>query len=73
MKHNKYQLRVRTRVIVTGNLSEFSQELENLKIYPVEVVAGLLYVGDEKQGADCRILRDLKISAVLSFSHIDTL
>lgn len=51
----------------------FSQELENLKTYPVEVIAGLLYVGDQTQGMDSRILKDLKISAVVSISQSDTL
>lgn len=44
------------------------QELENLKIYPVEVIAGQLYMGDQKQGADLEILKDLKIEAVVYIS-----
>ncbi|XP_040007040.1 serine/threonine/tyrosine-interacting-like protein 1 isoform X2 [Xiphias gladius] len=48
-------------------------ELENLKIYPVEIIAGLLYMGDQKQGMDSGVLSQLKISAVISTSHTDTL
>ncbi|XP_073334897.1 serine/threonine/tyrosine-interacting-like protein 1 [Pagrus major] len=47
-------------------------ELESLKIYPVEVLAGLLYMGDQKQGMDSSILKDLKISAFISISQSDT-
>uniref|UniRef100_A0A3Q3WT38 Uncharacterized protein n=1 Tax=Mola mola TaxID=94237 RepID=A0A3Q3WT38_MOLML len=39
-------------------------ELENLLTYPVEVIAGLLYMGDQKQLMDAGVLGDLKISAV---------
>ncbi|XP_070774150.1 serine/threonine/tyrosine-interacting-like protein 1 [Enoplosus armatus] len=46
-------------------------ELENLKTYPVEIIAGLLYLGDQKQGMDSSILKDLKISAVVSISQSD--
>ncbi|XP_075878608.1 serine/threonine/tyrosine-interacting-like protein 1 [Nelusetta ayraudi] len=46
-------------------------ELENLKIYPVEVTAGQLYMGDQQQGADLEILRDLKIKAVVNISESD--
>ncbi|XP_029304324.1 serine/threonine/tyrosine-interacting-like protein 1 [Cottoperca gobio] len=48
-------------------------ELENLKTYPVEILAGRLYMGDQKQSADSSILKDLKISAVISISQSDTL
>ncbi|CAJ1063333.1 serine/threonine/tyrosine-interacting-like protein 1 [Xyrichtys novacula] len=48
-------------------------ELENLKTYPVEIMTGLLYMGDQKQSMDSSILKDLKISAVLSTSESDTL
>lgn len=48
-----------------------TQELENLKIYPVEVTAGQLYMGDQQQGADLEILRDLKIKAVVNISESD--
>ncbi|XP_040907839.1 serine/threonine/tyrosine-interacting-like protein 1 [Toxotes jaculatrix] len=48
-------------------------ELENLKTYPVEIIVGLLYMGDQKQGMDSSVLRDLKISAVISISQSDTL
>nr|XP_046266325.1 serine/threonine/tyrosine-interacting-like protein 1 [Scatophagus argus] len=44
-------------------------ELENLKTYPVEVLAGLLYMGDQKQGTDSSVLKDLKISSVISISQ----
>ncbi|XP_036975579.1 serine/threonine/tyrosine-interacting-like protein 1 isoform X2 [Acanthopagrus latus] len=47
-------------------------ELESLKIYPVEVLAGLLYMGDQKQGMDSSILKDLKISAFISILQSDT-
>ncbi|XP_072231191.1 serine/threonine/tyrosine-interacting-like protein 1 [Leuresthes tenuis] len=45
-------------------------ELENLKIYPVEIIAGLLYMGDQKQSTDTSILKDLKISAIITISHL---
>ncbi|XP_074466554.1 serine/threonine/tyrosine-interacting-like protein 1 [Sebastes fasciatus] len=48
-------------------------EVENLKTYPVEIIAGLLYMGDEKQHMDSSILKDLKISAVISISQSDIL
>ncbi|XP_070699370.1 serine/threonine/tyrosine-interacting-like protein 1 [Pempheris klunzingeri] len=48
-------------------------ELENLKTYPVELIAGLLYLGDQKQGTDSSVLKDLKVSAVVSVSQDDTL
>ncbi|KAG7217048.1 hypothetical protein INR49_027587 [Caranx melampygus] len=48
-------------------------ELENLKTYPVEIITGLLYMGDQKQGTDSSILRDLKIRAIVSISHSDML
>ncbi|XP_037544175.1 serine/threonine/tyrosine-interacting-like protein 1 [Nematolebias whitei] len=44
-------------------------ELENVPIYPVEIVAGLLYMGDQKQSQDTDILKDLTISAVVNLSH----
>ncbi|XP_044077668.1 serine/threonine/tyrosine-interacting-like protein 1 [Siniperca chuatsi] len=48
-------------------------ELENLKTYPVEIIAGLLYMGDQKQVMDSSVLKDLKISAIISISQSDTL
>ncbi|KAM9729062.1 serine/threonine/tyrosine-interacting-like protein 1 [Menidia menidia] len=45
-------------------------DLENLKIYPVETITGLLYMGDQKQSMDTSILKDLKISAVVTISHL---
>ncbi|KAM7397527.1 hypothetical protein PAMA_005703 [Pampus argenteus] len=47
-------------------------ELENLPTYPVEIIAGRLYMGDEKQAADSTINKDLKISAVISISESNT-
>ncbi|KAM4727384.1 serine/threonine/tyrosine-interacting-like protein 1 [Anableps anableps] len=44
-------------------------ELENLKIYPVEIIAGLLYMGDQKQSQDADTLKELKISATINVSH----
>lgn len=49
------------------------QELESLKIYPVEIIAGLLYMGDEKQSMDSTLLKDLKIGAIVSISESHTL
>lgn len=49
------------------------QELESLKIYPVEILAGLLYMGDEKQSMDFTLIKDLKIGAIVSISESDTL
>lgn len=49
-------------------------ELENFKTYPVEIIAGLLYMGDQKQAMDSTsINKDLKISAVISISESNTL
>ncbi|XP_069565724.1 serine/threonine/tyrosine-interacting-like protein 1 [Brachyistius frenatus] len=48
-------------------------ELENLNMYPVEVIAGLLYMGDQNQAMDSDILRDLKIRAIVSLSLSDPL
>ncbi|XP_037323594.2 serine/threonine/tyrosine-interacting-like protein 1 isoform X1 [Pungitius pungitius] len=48
-------------------------ELENLKTYPVEILAALLYMGDEKQGMDPSILQDLKVSVVISISESNNL
>uniref|UniRef100_A0A3Q4H4W0 Serine/threonine/tyrosine-interacting-like protein 1-like n=1 Tax=Neolamprologus brichardi TaxID=32507 RepID=A0A3Q4H4W0_NEOBR len=48
-------------------------ELESLKIYPVEILAGLLYMGDEKQSMDSTLLKDLKIGAIVSISESNTL
>ncbi|XP_026228337.1 serine/threonine/tyrosine-interacting-like protein 1 [Anabas testudineus] len=48
-------------------------ELENLKMYPVEIIEGLLYMGDQKQNMDTSILQDLKISAIINISQSDTL
>ncbi|XP_041658122.1 serine/threonine/tyrosine-interacting-like protein 1 [Cheilinus undulatus] len=47
-------------------------ELDNLKTYPVEIIAGRLYMSDEKQSMDSSILKDLKISAVVCISESDT-
>ncbi|XP_035998639.1 serine/threonine/tyrosine-interacting-like protein 1 isoform X1 [Fundulus heteroclitus] len=44
-------------------------ELENLKMYPVEIIVGLLYMGDQNQSQDANTLKDLKISATVSISH----
>lgn len=51
------------------NFNILTQELENLKIYPVEVIAGQLYMGNQQQGADLEILKDLKIKAVVNISE----
>ena len=53
-------------------ISGFSQELENLLTYPVEVIAGLLYMGDQKQLMDAGVLGDLKIKAVVSVLQSDS-
>lgn len=49
------------------------KELETLKIYPVEIIEGLLFMGDQKQAMDSRILKDMKISTIVSVSQRDTL
>lgn len=54
-------------------MSGVSQELENAKTYPVEIIEGLLYMGNQKQGMDTSILKDLKICAILNISLSDTL
>ncbi|XP_007563071.1 serine/threonine/tyrosine-interacting-like protein 1 [Poecilia formosa] len=42
-------------------------ELENLKLYPLEIIPGLLYMGDLKQSQGS--LWNLKIRAIVSISH----
>ncbi|CAI5642820.1 unnamed protein product [Oreochromis niloticus] len=59
---------LRTEKILNTNM-----ELESLKIYPVEIIAGLLYMGDEKQSMDSTLLKDLKIGAIVSISESHTL
>lgn len=54
-------------------ISGISQELENVKTYPVEIIEGLLYMGDQKQGMDTSILKDLKICAIVNVTQGDTL
>ncbi|KAK2828365.1 hypothetical protein Q5P01_019399 [Channa striata] len=48
-------------------------ELENLKTYPVEIIEGVLYMGDQKQVKDDTILSDLKITAIVNVSQSDSL
>ncbi|XP_061595226.1 serine/threonine/tyrosine-interacting-like protein 1 [Cololabis saira] len=45
-------------------------ELENLLIYPVEIIAGQLFMGDQAQSEDAGILKDLKISAIVDISDV---
>ncbi|XP_067289067.1 serine/threonine/tyrosine-interacting-like protein 1 [Pseudorasbora parva] len=44
------------------------RELESLNPYPVEILAGQLYMGDYKQATNPEILRDLKLSALVNVS-----
>ncbi|CAN9501081.1 unnamed protein product [Ophioblennius macclurei] len=44
-------------------------ELENLRIYPVEIIPGLLYMGDLGQASDDVVLKDLKIKAMVNLSE----
>nr|XP_043879664.1 serine/threonine/tyrosine-interacting-like protein 1 isoform X1 [Solea senegalensis] len=48
-------------------------ELENLKTYPLEIKAGLLYMGNLKHGTDSTIISDLKIRAIVNVSQCDSL
>uniref|UniRef100_A0A8C5E830 Serine/threonine/tyrosine-interacting-like protein 1 n=1 Tax=Gouania willdenowi TaxID=441366 RepID=A0A8C5E830_GOUWI len=48
-------------------------ELENLRVYPVEILPGLLYMGDLNQGADDCVLNDLKINALINITETDSL
>uniref|UniRef100_A0A8C2WDX8 Serine/threonine/tyrosine interacting-like 1 n=1 Tax=Cyclopterus lumpus TaxID=8103 RepID=A0A8C2WDX8_CYCLU len=74
--------------VVTGGFQRFSAlypflrtekilytitELENMKTFPVEIIATLLYMGDEKHAMDSGILKDLKVFAVISLSESNTL
>lgn len=74
--------------IVTGGFQRFSalypflrtekiiytiMELENLKAFPVEIIATLLYMGDEKHSVDSSILKDLNVFAVISISESNAL
>ncbi|KAM7373925.1 hypothetical protein PAMP_006613 [Pampus punctatissimus] len=51
-----------------GNKLKISNKLSD-----VEIIAGLLYMGDQKQAMDLSINKDLKISAVISISESNTL
>ncbi|KAJ4923736.1 hypothetical protein JOQ06_014015 [Pogonophryne albipinna] len=57
------------RVLSEVSLSPVLVELESLKQYPVEILSGLLYLGDEKQSADCSLLREMKISLIILLSQ----
>ncbi|XP_071392911.1 serine/threonine/tyrosine-interacting-like protein 1 [Centroberyx affinis] len=48
-------------------------ELETLQTYPVEIIAGLLYMGDHKQATNHNLREDLKISAVVNISQSSSL
>ncbi|KAM3868978.1 serine/threonine/tyrosine-interacting-like protein 1 [Diretmus argenteus] len=48
-------------------------ELQDIKTYPVEIIAGLLYMGDHKQATSCNIRDALKISAMVNISQSGTL
>ncbi|XP_029468552.1 serine/threonine/tyrosine-interacting-like protein 1 [Rhinatrema bivittatum] len=45
------------------------QEIENFQPYPVEIIPGLLYMGDSCQASDPEILKDLKIQAHINVSE----
>ncbi|XP_071783088.1 serine/threonine/tyrosine-interacting-like protein 1 [Centroberyx gerrardi] len=48
-------------------------ELETLQTYPVEIIAGLLYMGDHKQATNRNLREDLKISAMVNISQSSSL
>ncbi|KFU95883.1 Serine/threonine/tyrosine-interacting-like 1, partial [Chaetura pelagica] len=45
------------------------QELDNFKLYPVEILPARLYMGNIKQASDQQIQKDLKIKAVVNISE----
>lgn len=45
------------------------QELDNLQLYPVEILEGKLYMGNFKQACDKKIQKDLKIKAQVNISE----
>ncbi|KAI4878816.1 hypothetical protein NFI96_033300, partial [Prochilodus magdalenae] len=49
------------------------RELESLSPYPVEVLPGLLYMGDLKQATNPQMLRDLRVTALVSVSEESSL
>ncbi|KAM8977804.1 serine/threonine/tyrosine-interacting-like protein 1 isoform 2-T2 [Pelodytes ibericus] len=44
------------------------QELDEFKPHPIEIVPGLLYLGDSRQANDRHILKDLKIKSLVNVS-----
>ncbi|NXH13129.1 STYL1 protein, partial [Bucco capensis] len=48
------------------------QELDNLQLYPVEILPAKLYMGNFKQACDQQILKDLKIKAQVNISEQPT-
>ncbi|XP_051491904.1 serine/threonine/tyrosine-interacting-like protein 1 isoform X2 [Apus apus] len=45
------------------------QELDNFKLYPVEILPARLYMGNFKQACDQQIQKDLKIKALVNISE----
>nr|XP_021142706.1 serine/threonine/tyrosine-interacting-like protein 1 isoform X2 [Columba livia] len=45
------------------------RELDNLQLYPVEILEGKLYMGNFKQACDKKIQKDLKIKAQVNISE----
>ncbi|XP_065116599.1 serine/threonine/tyrosine-interacting-like protein 1 [Paramisgurnus dabryanus] len=69
--------------ILTGGYEKFSpvypflrthkilytiRELESMKLYPVEILPGQLYMGDYMQAMNPQILKDLKVKALVNIS-----
>lgn len=69
--------------ILTGGYKKFSalypflrtekilyniRELESLNLYPVEILPGQLYMGDYRQATNLKILKDLKLNAIVNVS-----
>ncbi|XP_068079875.1 serine/threonine/tyrosine-interacting-like protein 1 isoform X1 [Danio rerio] len=70
--------------ILTGGYEKFSalypflrtekilyniRELESLNLYPVEILPGQLYMGDYKQATNLKVLKDLKLNAIVNVSN----
>ncbi|KAK2537537.1 serine/threonine/tyrosine-interacting-like protein 1 [Columba livia] len=53
----------------TQKLFWMPQELDNLQLYPVEILEGKLYMGNFKQACDKKIQKDLKIKAQVNISE----
>ncbi|KAK1800368.1 hypothetical protein P4O66_005592 [Electrophorus voltai] len=57
----------------TQKITYTIRELENMKPYPVEILPGQLYMGNYRHATNPRILKDLKLTALISISEDSSL